>query len=396
MPSEDGRMKGSLRRSRREWLRSLGLAGLVGAGLAGCLGDDEESDEDPAGASNGGDQDPNDDESDDTDDASDPAVFAVTEIDPTTIEIGVGETFDLAVAITNTGDSEGTQEVELRIDGETVATERLTLAGGEEAKFGFADVETEGFDAAEYSFGVYTEDGGLTGTLVIEGLDEPDEGVLHHWPMEEGEGEILTDVVGGEDGTIRGVDWVANDWYGGSALENTGDGIVELTSLGEFGEDRNHDFAIAYTIESDDESENAGVMSSVDEASESFSVYYSSSFFDLHKGAGMTIRMDESSEAAVMTEMNGFLAGGVHRVVINKITNDAGNWEIFIDGERVETRVPANADEEIPPMQGNVHLFEDAWTSGRGLAGTLDNLIIFDEPLDADAAAADYRAQPWS
>lgn len=188
----------------------------------------------------------------------------------------------------------------------------------------------------------------------------------------------------------------ADDWTEGYALENQRDGIVEFSTLGEFGEHRNQDFAIVYTIESTDQSRDAGVMSSEDDGWDSLAIYYNSGFFRLEQSVGMTIRTSERTETAVATQENGLLDSGRHRVVINKITNDSRNWEIYIDGEAVPTRTPANAGEDIPPMGGSLRLFEDAWSDGRELHGSLDNVKIFDRALDGDDIVQDYDTQPWS
>ena len=52
--------------------------------------------------------------------------------------------------------------------------------------------------------------------------------VLAHWPMDEGEGTLVADVVGGNDGTMVGLDpaaaWIADGALGGAVLFDNIDG----------------------------------------------------------------------------------------------------------------------------------------------------------------------------
>lgn len=108
---------------RRHVLRSLGVSVVVGAGLAGCLGDDDEEEPDDGSTDSDGDDEPGDetgDEADDDstddvgDDDSDPVpVFEVDQLYPVQIDVEHWETFNAAAGIGNTGDAEGTQEIEL-------------------------------------------------------------------------------------------------------------------------------------------------------------------------------------------------------------------------------------------------------------------------------------------
>ncbi|MFW6018484.1 MAG: DUF7282 domain-containing protein, partial [Halapricum sp.] len=100
---------------------------------------------------------------------AEPANFEVTELDaPSTVT--QGDDVTASATVENTGDVEGTQTVEFRFDGETVAEEEITLEPGESVSDEFT-VSTEGVDAGTYTHGLYTDDDSQTAQLTIE--EEP-------------------------------------------------------------------------------------------------------------------------------------------------------------------------------------------------------------------------------
>ncbi|WP_435075875.1 BGTF surface domain-containing protein, partial [Halorubrum sp. HHNYT27] len=64
-----------------------------------------------------------------------PAVFEVSDLSPAEATVTAGDTIDASATIENTGEQEATQTVEFRVDGEAVASEDVTLAGGESTTF---------------------------------------------------------------------------------------------------------------------------------------------------------------------------------------------------------------------------------------------------------------------
>ena len=99
------------------------------------------------------------------------AVFEVSELDPVDETVEQGDAIDVSATITNTGDADGSQTVELRIDGETTATESVELAAGADQTVTFSDVVIdEPSGAVEH--GVFTDDDSQTGTLTVEPVEE--------------------------------------------------------------------------------------------------------------------------------------------------------------------------------------------------------------------------------
>lgn len=138
------------RLNRRRFVQGAGVGGI--GGLAGCL-------------SNlpgiGG---------DDSDPDSDGAYFEVSDLDPTDATVEPGETIDVSATVANTGGEEGEQDVEVRVDGDALDTESLTLESDGEETVSFA-VATDDLETGEYTHGVHSADDGQTGTLTVERME---------------------------------------------------------------------------------------------------------------------------------------------------------------------------------------------------------------------------------
>ncbi|WP_226023018.1 CARDB domain-containing protein [Halomicrobium salinisoli] len=99
-----------------------------------------------------------------------------------------GEKIDASVTVTNTGDTEGTQTLELRADvdgdgeltgGETFRTREVSLDAGESKTITAEDVDTGNLAPGEYRFGVFTDDDSVTDTLTVEAKQD-DEDVRYY------------------------------------------------------------------------------------------------------------------------------------------------------------------------------------------------------------------------
>jgi len=108
-----------------------------------------------------------------------PATFEVSSLEPSEATVTQGDTVEASATITNSGEQEGTQTVEFQVDGNAVASEDVTLAGGDETTVEFS-VDTSDLDPGDYEHAVVTEDGDATGSLTVEAestpTPEPDDG----------------------------------------------------------------------------------------------------------------------------------------------------------------------------------------------------------------------------
>jgi len=94
------------------------------------------------------------------------ANFEVTDLDAPSI-VKQGESVTASARIENTGNLEATQMVEFQFDGETIATQNVTLGSDGSQAVDFT-VGTTGIDAGTHTYGVYTNDDSQTAGLTIE------------------------------------------------------------------------------------------------------------------------------------------------------------------------------------------------------------------------------------
>ncbi|MDY7081333.1 MAG: CARDB domain-containing protein, partial [Halobacteria archaeon] len=102
---------------------------------------------------------------------SDPANFAVTGLS-TNSPVTAGETLTVDATIENTGDKSGTQNVELAVDGSTVASQSVTLAGGESQSVSF-DWTTSTGDVGSHNIEVSSDDDTASTTVTVEERPAP-------------------------------------------------------------------------------------------------------------------------------------------------------------------------------------------------------------------------------
>jgi predicted nucleotidyltransferase len=114
----------------------------------------------------------------------DPASFRVSNLDAPD-SATQGDAIDVSAEVTNDGDEEATKTAAFRLDvdgdgtldgDEELASQEVTLEGGESQTVTFSDLDTSGLDADDYAHGVFTDDDSATATIAIESVDEGDDG----------------------------------------------------------------------------------------------------------------------------------------------------------------------------------------------------------------------------
>lgn len=94
------------------------------------------------------------------------ATFVVSDLDPVEAAVGVDEPITISAAVTNVGGADGTQDIDLRLDGESIQTEPgVSVDSGETERVTFDAVEIN--EPGIYTHGVYSDDGSATGTLTV-------------------------------------------------------------------------------------------------------------------------------------------------------------------------------------------------------------------------------------
>ncbi|QCC47509.1 PKD domain-containing protein [Halobellus limi] len=110
-----------------------------------------------------------------------PADFGVSNLQAPS-SATVGDSIDVSAEITNTGDSEGTQSVDFRLDqndnddletNETLDSQNVTLGAGESTTVTFSDIDTSGLEPGEYTHGVATANETATATIELTAANEP-------------------------------------------------------------------------------------------------------------------------------------------------------------------------------------------------------------------------------
>lgn len=105
-----------------------------------------------------------------------PATFVLEEVDPTEATIAIDELLDLVVTVRNTGGTEGTVVVELRVGGNTFQTREATIPPGETGTVTFEDLEPgHTLGSGEFEPLIWTEDDEQVVQLTILPDDDGDE-----------------------------------------------------------------------------------------------------------------------------------------------------------------------------------------------------------------------------
>ncbi|WP_135663795.1 S8 family serine peptidase [Halorhabdus rudnickae] len=95
-----------------------------------------------------------------------PATFELSALEPGNITVTAGESVDISATVTNTGDVSDTKTAEVRVDGETVDSESVSLGAGTSESVSFT-ISTDGNEVGTVEYGVYTPDGEVVGSLTV-------------------------------------------------------------------------------------------------------------------------------------------------------------------------------------------------------------------------------------
>ena len=227
-----------------------------------------------------------------------------------------------------------------------------------------------------------------------EEIGEIPDSAIHHWPMDEGSGSSVEDVIGSADGSLNGPSWISNNWEGGYALEGDGvDDYVETTTWGDFGSNLDGEFAVALTIEPYTTFSSTTPLIGADD------VTFRISFSDVGAGSGELeyFSRDGSGDDINVATTDRYDDGTRHRVVINKTGNDANDVRIWVDNSDVDQTVSAD---DNPTNYSNFS--EEVWFHGRSgdgridYEGVIDNVVVYDSSLSNSEIEKDYNAQPWT
>ena len=217
---------------------------------------------------------------------------------------------------------------------------------------------------------------------------------IHHWPMDEGSETTVTDNIGNQNGTIEGNgdSWISNDWWGGFAVDC--DDIDRISSpwrpSGDF---MSSDFAYIFTVDNVVTEVNARVAGLGGE------MLIQQGFDGPSDTFGFVLR-DGSNDLVVYTDTAIGESGGGdrYRIVWNKISNDANNWQVWLNASEDDVNVSRNDSGFDPDDLSDDFGLVNHTDRGDGSHPDMDidNIIVTDDSLSQSEIQDDYNNQPWS
>lgn len=291
------------------------------------------------------------------------ANFVLSDLEPQQESVGVGEPVDISANITNVGDSSGTQDIELKINDETVRTEpEVTLDSGEEISVTFDDVVID--DPGTYTHGVYSANDSTLGTLIVE--DDRSEINISLHPT---------------DGEVAPAERQTYD----VVVENASDGINSFDLNVTLGNGDVGEFTEYELINTPDVDNTALSNTTVN--------------FRIEMGDNAYAPADETTIARVIVYANGG-NGDSTQIDLENVEITDTNYTPYEIGTTTSAVLHISDDEEIPPVIGenpptdpdNDGLYEDI--NGDGQFDVFDVQAFFNninsEPIQNNAELFDF------
>ena len=221
---------------------------------------------------------------------------------------------------------------------------------------------------------------GGTWRSLIDGLEVaaiPDS-AENRWPWDEGSDDTVADVIGDNNGTVVGADWIdVADLVGGFGLEFGGEDRVEMSIIDGIGAGLS--FSLAITVNLDDISDQV-IWSQSKGSNDRLSLQINDS-----KWHGAVFDGDWSrreSDVDAVTD----------RVRLGFGHSDNGDIDIAINGEIITD----NPTSDTSSDGTEVHYIGQQTAQTNGASMIADNPIVYLDRLDADVWSQDYNSQPWS
>jgi hypothetical protein len=104
-----------------------------------------------------------------------PAAFTVADLRPPDTTVDAGQSFDVEAVIRNDGGQSGTQQIQFRLDSNTVDGQQITLDSGEQATVTFTGIGTDSLEPGTYTYRVRSDDDSSVGTLTVDSTDSTDD-----------------------------------------------------------------------------------------------------------------------------------------------------------------------------------------------------------------------------
>ena len=200
----------------------------------------------------------------------------------------------------------------------------------------------------------------------------------NRWPWDEGSDDTVADVIGDNNGTVVGADWIdVADLVGGFGLEFGGEDRVEMSIIDGIGAGLS--FSLAITVNLDDISDQV-IWSQSKGSNDRLSLQINDSKW--HAGVFDGDWSRRESDVDAVTD----------RVRLGFGHSDNGDIDIAINGEIITD----NPTSDTSSGDTEVHYIGQRTDGNVGASMIADNPIVYLDRLDADGWSQDYNSQPWS
>lgn len=257
--------------------------------------------------------------------------------------------------------------------------------------------------------GVAETNSGVVQTRVSSGPSLPPS-ARNQWPIQNTSGTNIPDVVGSSDATLNGANRVTGaNYYNGVGISSSGttSQYINLGLLGNFGSSLNTDFAIGLTFRTTTSPSNSQLLFGQSSSDGSGGISGDATTLGLvaNSDTDMEFRLKDQDKDKIKVETSSldstFSDGNFHRYLFNKTSNSASGLEIYQDGVQQATSGSSSGtfNNVINFDLNGVQLLRQQFNGGfttDPIAGTVDNIIIYDSALSQAEIQDDFDLQPWS
>ena len=234
------------------------------------------------------------------------------------------------------------------------------------------------------------------GRILFDGPAIPDADVFH--PVDEGTGTTWADEIGSRDVSFNSFSWVEDsDAFGGQKAQTDGSEDEGSLSYDELGSELNS-FAIAFTIETTDESAFLAIFNSPSD--QSLEIATNGRNDTVSGRAMLTIRDPDNNNFSFYSDTD-ITDGSRYRVFYRVIDANNHDAELYVteEGESFGNDESNLARQESP---SGFQSFEDdidvshSSVLSENTAAEWDALAIWENDPGAEEAQDDFDRQPWS
>lgn len=171
--------------------------------------------------------------------------------------------------------------------------------------------------------------------------------------------------------------------------------LADLRSVNEddepIGTFTNNETAVAFTLRSADNKSESVIMSTrTGPNSDGFEVYQSKSSTGLKNGIGVQFT-DGTEEIIVETQSDNVTSRGVDRFVINIEGKDGNDWEIYRNGNQLNTQVISNGDPSFNKHERELWFGRLSSSNPRAMQGELSDIKFDSSPFEPDDISDDLQ-----